>query len=98
MVRYPDPLPVTAPLLVLGAADDGSRADGEVSAAAWTYQTDAEFFPNMGHMMMLEPGWQAVAERIETGSAAMDCSGIRTGDFEHPFSRLLYLVYFGTPG
>jgi pimeloyl-ACP methyl ester carboxylesterase len=66
MVRYPDARPVTAPLLVLGAADDGSRADGEVSAAARTYQTDAEFFPNMGHMMMLEPGWQAVAERIES--------------------------------
>ncbi|MDT5171382.1 MAG: hypothetical protein QOD02_4727, partial [Mycobacterium sp.] len=22
-------------------------------------------FPNMGHNMMLEPGWQAVAERID---------------------------------
>jgi alpha-beta hydrolase superfamily lysophospholipase len=65
MVRYPNAVPVTAPLLVLGAADDGSRADGEVSAVARTYQTDAEFFPSMGHMMMLEPGWQAVAERME---------------------------------
>lgn len=65
MIRFPDARSVTAPLLVLGATDDGSRADGEVSAAARTYQTDAEFFPSMGHMMMLEPGWQAVAERME---------------------------------
>ena len=36
-----------------------------VSATAQTYQTEAEFFPNMGHNMMLEPGWQAVAERID---------------------------------
>jgi len=65
MIRFPDARPVTAPLLVLGATDAGSRANGEVSAAARTYQTDAELFPSMGHMMMLEPGWQAVAERIE---------------------------------
>jgi pimeloyl-ACP methyl ester carboxylesterase len=65
MIRPPDARPVTAPLLVLGAQDDGSRTDGEVSATARTYQTDAEFFPNMGHNMMLEPGWQAVAERID---------------------------------
>ena len=65
MIRFPDARSVTAPVLVLGATDDGSRADGEVSAAARAYHTDAEFFPNMGHMMMLEPGWQAVAERIE---------------------------------
>lgn len=55
---------VTAPLLFLGAEDDGSRVDGDVSAAARAYQTNAEFFPNMGHNMMVEPGWQAVAERI----------------------------------
>jgi pimeloyl-ACP methyl ester carboxylesterase len=65
MIRSPDARSVSAPLLVLGATDDGSRANGEVSAAARTYQIDAEFFPNMGHMMMLEPGWQAVTERIE---------------------------------
>jgi len=52
------------PMLVLGAKDDGSRIDGDVSAAARTYQTDAELFPDMGHVMMLEPGWEAVPERI----------------------------------
>jgi pimeloyl-ACP methyl ester carboxylesterase len=64
MIRPPDARPVTAPLLVLGAKDDGLRSDGEVSATAQTYQTNAELFPNMGHNMMLEPGWPNVAERI----------------------------------
>jgi hypothetical protein len=35
-----------------------------VHATARAYRTEAEFFPNMGHNMMLEPGWAAVAERI----------------------------------
>jgi pimeloyl-ACP methyl ester carboxylesterase len=57
---------VTAPLLVLGAKKDGSRIDGDVSAVARTYQTDAELFSDMGHMLMLEPGWQAVAEMVDS--------------------------------
>jgi hypothetical protein len=65
MIRLPDARHVTAPSLVLGAKDDGLRTYGEVAATARTYQTNADFFPNMGHMMMVEPGWQAVAERIE---------------------------------
>lgn len=64
--RLPDAGLVTAPMLVLGAMEDGSRIDGDVSALARLYRTDAELFPDMGHMMMLEPGWKAVAERIDT--------------------------------
>jgi pimeloyl-ACP methyl ester carboxylesterase len=56
---------VRTPLLVLGAEDDGSRVVGDVSAVARAYQTDAEFFPNMGHDMMLEPGWADLAKRIQ---------------------------------
>jgi pimeloyl-ACP methyl ester carboxylesterase len=63
--RLPDAGLMTAPMLVLGAAEDGSRVDGDVAAAARHYRTDAELFPNMGHMMMMEPGWEAVAERID---------------------------------
>jgi len=53
---------VTTPTLVLEAADAmwGRRPARELARA---YRTEAEFFPNMGHNMMLEPGWQAVAER-----------------------------------
>jgi pimeloyl-ACP methyl ester carboxylesterase len=63
--QLPDANLVTAPMLVLGAKEDGSRIDGDVSAFAGIYQTDVELFPDMGHVMMLEPGWQAVAERID---------------------------------
>jgi hypothetical protein len=52
-------------MLVLGAIDDRSRIDGDASAVAAIYQADAELFPDMGHVMMLETGWQAVAERID---------------------------------
>jgi pimeloyl-ACP methyl ester carboxylesterase len=54
---------VTTPMLVLEGADAmWGRRPARESARA--YRTEPEFFPNMGHNMMLEPGWQAVAERI----------------------------------
>jgi len=65
VIRLRDTRLKAAPVLVLGARHDGMRTMAEVSATAQTYQTAAEFFPNMGHNMMLEPGWRAVAERIE---------------------------------
>jgi len=37
-----------------------------VRATARAYHTQAEIFPNLGHDMMLEPGWVAVAERMHT--------------------------------
>ena len=66
MKRLPDAGLVKAPMLVLGAQDDGMRIDGDALAVAQTYQTEVEIFPDMGHVMMLEPGWQAVAERIDS--------------------------------
>jgi len=55
---------ITTPMLVLEGADIGwgKRPVREIARA---YHTDAEFFPNMGHNMMLEPRWQTVAERID---------------------------------
>jgi pimeloyl-ACP methyl ester carboxylesterase len=55
---------VSGPLLVLGASDDLTVSNSEVNATARRYHTTAEFFPRMGHDMMLEPGWSTVAERI----------------------------------
>ncbi|MBN1137273.1 MAG: alpha/beta hydrolase, partial [Anaerolineae bacterium] len=52
------------PLLVLGAADDRLISPSEVEATAQAYGVRAEFFPNMAHDMMLEDGWQMVADRI----------------------------------
>jgi pimeloyl-ACP methyl ester carboxylesterase len=57
---------VSTPLLVLGAQCDPSVTPQEVHATARAYHTQAEIFPNMGHDMMLEPGWVAVAQRIHT--------------------------------
>lgn len=64
MLNLPHPKRVTTPLLVLGAEEDGAHTRKEVRATARAYGTEAEFFPGMGHNMMLEPGWEAVAERI----------------------------------
>lgn len=59
------PRRVTAtPTLVLEGADVawGPRPAREIARA---YHTEAEFIANMGHCMQFEPGWQAVAERID---------------------------------
>ena len=63
--NLPRPDRVTTTMLVLGALDDGAVTREEVAATARAYRTEAEFFPHMGHNMMLEPGWSAVAERID---------------------------------
>lgn len=64
MLNLPRPERVRTPLLVLGAEHDGAHTRKEVRATARAYGTEAEFFPGMGHNMMLEPGWESVAERI----------------------------------
>jgi len=54
------------PMLVLGAEDDTIIvSQRQIRRTAAVYGAEAEIFPNMGHNMMLEPGWQAVAERID---------------------------------
>jgi pimeloyl-ACP methyl ester carboxylesterase len=65
MLNLPRPQRVTTPLLVLGAESDAVFSQDEIRKTARAYGTEAEFFPNMGHNMMLEPEWQAVAERID---------------------------------
>lgn len=60
-----DPERVTAPLLVLGADQDGFFSRRQVRATARAYRTEARLFPAMGHNMMLESGWRAVAEHID---------------------------------
>jgi pimeloyl-ACP methyl ester carboxylesterase len=54
---------VTTPMLVLGAVHDGFISMRHVRATARAYATEPEFF-DMGHNMMLEPGWADVAGRI----------------------------------
>jgi pimeloyl-ACP methyl ester carboxylesterase len=55
---------VTTSMLVLGAENDGSFTVAEILATARAYHAECQVFSNMGHDMMLEPGWQPVAEHI----------------------------------
>jgi pimeloyl-ACP methyl ester carboxylesterase len=65
--KLPQPSKISPlPMLVLGAANDAAFSRDEVEATARAYKTQAEFFPNMAHVMMLESGWRNVAERILT--------------------------------
>jgi pimeloyl-ACP methyl ester carboxylesterase len=64
ILNLPRPKRVKAPLLVLGAVNDKAISVGEVEATARAYGTQAELFPDMAHDMMLEAGWQAVADRV----------------------------------
>jgi non-heme chloroperoxidase len=52
------------PLLVLGAERDLLVSAQQVEDCARTYGVEAEIFPAMGHAMMLDAGWQRVADRI----------------------------------
>jgi pimeloyl-ACP methyl ester carboxylesterase len=65
LLRLPRPKRVTAPLLVLGAEEDGAHTRNEILATGRAYGTEPVFFPDMGHNMMLEPGWAAVAACID---------------------------------
>ncbi|MDT5219116.1 MAG: hypothetical protein QOF15_1221 [Mycobacterium sp.] len=68
--RLPHPERIKTPLLVLGGKEDGLINNEDVRTTAAAYGTEAELFPDMGHMMMLEPGWPQVAERISNWLAA----------------------------
>jgi len=65
LLKLPKPDRVTAPLLVLGALEDGAVTPAEVRATARAYRIEPVFFPGMGHNLMLEPGWDTVAHRID---------------------------------
>jgi pimeloyl-ACP methyl ester carboxylesterase len=65
MFRRVDTRRVRTPILVLGAVHDGFVSVRSVRATARAYRTEPEFF-DMGHNMMLEPGWADVAARIGT--------------------------------
>jgi pimeloyl-ACP methyl ester carboxylesterase len=54
------------PVLVLGAERDAIFPVETTKRIAAAYGTEAIFFPNMAHNMMLEPGWEKVADTIVT--------------------------------
>lgn len=64
IVSLPRPKRVKTPVLVLGGSRDTIFTTKEVEATARAYSTQARIFPNMAHDLMLEDGWQAVADHI----------------------------------
>ena len=65
IVVWPRPRRVTTPVLVLGAEQDRFLTIGEVQRTARAYHTRAEIFHGMGHHMMLDSGWEKVADRVD---------------------------------
>jgi pimeloyl-ACP methyl ester carboxylesterase len=61
----PTPRRVDTTMLVLGAAHDGFLTVGDLRRTARAYRTEAEIFPGMGHDLMLDQGWEKVADRID---------------------------------
>jgi pimeloyl-ACP methyl ester carboxylesterase len=53
------------PTLVLGAEHDAIVTQRQIRRRAALYGAEVQIFPDMAHDMMLETGWQAVAERME---------------------------------
>jgi len=53
------------PLLVIGGAIDRTISPAEVAATAARYGCELTMFPG-AHDLMLEPGWELVAARIDT--------------------------------
>jgi len=55
---------IQTPLLVIGAQNDTVIFPSMVQATARIYGTTAKIFPDMAHDVMLETGWEKVAETI----------------------------------
>ncbi len=58
------PKKVKTDILVLGAENDTFFYTDEIKKTASAYNTEAEIFPDMAHDMMLESGWENVADYI----------------------------------
>lgn len=53
------------PLLILGAEHDALIPVAEVEATARAYAATAHILPGLGHAVMLEAGWRALAAHID---------------------------------
>jgi pimeloyl-ACP methyl ester carboxylesterase len=62
-LNLPQPAKVRTPMLVLGGEKDTVFTQDEVRATAKAYNTEAHFFP-MPHDLMLDVGWERVADTI----------------------------------
>lgn len=64
MLSLPRPGRIATPVRVLGGAADTIFHPGEMATTARAYRTAATIYPGMGHNLMLEPGWEQVANEI----------------------------------
>jgi len=62
--KLPNPEKVSTELLIIGAENDNIFHPDEIQATAAAYDKKPEIFKGMAHDMMLEDGWQTVADRI----------------------------------
>jgi alpha-beta hydrolase superfamily lysophospholipase len=69
---------VGVPVLVLGADRDAFFTRAMIDEAARFHGVLPEFFPDMAHVMMLEPGWRDVAERVHAWLEATTPAGNRS--------------------
>jgi pimeloyl-ACP methyl ester carboxylesterase len=76
MLLFPArPRRVATPMLVLGAEHDRFFTAGEIRRTARAYRTTAEIFPGMAHDMMLDEGWEKVADRIDAWLRVLPTTG-----------------------
>jgi pimeloyl-ACP methyl ester carboxylesterase len=59
------PRRVAVPMLVLGAGRDAIFSVDEVRRTARAYRVEPEIYPEIGHDMMLDVGWEQVADRVD---------------------------------
>jgi len=60
--NLPKPQKIKTPLLALGAENDALIAPKKIEKTARVFDADCKVFPDMAHDMMLERGWQSVAD------------------------------------
>lgn len=64
-----------APLLVLGGSEDRIFPPADAHATAAAYGTTAQVFDGMAHNLMLEVGWERVADAIDNWVAEQVSAG-----------------------
>jgi len=60
--NLPNPQRVKTPLLVVGGENDALIAPKKIEKTARAYNADCKIFRDMAHDLMLERGWQTVAD------------------------------------